>query len=95
MVRLIPAPRGAGIVASIAAKKVLHLACINDCFTCSRGQTATMGNLVKATFNAMKNSYGFLTPDLWSKAKLTKSPYQEFTDELAKPVFGKPAPHHA
>jgi small subunit ribosomal protein S2e len=89
MVRLIPAPRGAGIVASISAKKVLHLAGIVDCYTCSRGKTATMGNLIKATFLALQKTYGFLTPDLWAASRYTKSPFQEFTDDLAKPVFGK------
>jgi len=86
MVRLIPAPRGSGLVAGLACKKVLTLAGIEDCFTCTRGSTATMGNLIKATFQALQSTYGFLTPDLWASNKLVRSPYQEYTDELARPM---------
>ena len=46
-VRLIPAPRGAGIVAARVPKKVLQMAGIEDCYTCSRGSTKTLGNFVK------------------------------------------------
>jgi small subunit ribosomal protein S2e len=37
-------------------------------------------------------SYAYLTPDLWKETVFTKSPYQEFTDWLAKnhkPVAGQ------
>ena len=47
MVKLIPAPRGAGIVAARVPKKVLQMAGIDDCYTCSRGSTKTLGNFVK------------------------------------------------
>lgn len=83
-VRLIPAPRGTGIVAAIASKKVLGYAGIVDCYTSSEGHTKTGGNFVKATFNALAQTYSFLSPDLWKEAKFTKGPYQEFTDYLAK-----------
>lgn len=89
MVRLIPAPRGAGIVAARTPKKVLQMAGIEDCYTCSRGSTKTLGNFVKATFFALSSTYGFLTPDLWRETTFTKSPLQEYTDLLAKPVVGK------
>merc|ERR1712043_13999 len=69
LVRLIPAPRGAGI---------------DDCYTSARGQTATLGNFAKATYAAIANTYSYLTPDLWKETVFTKSPYQEFTDYLAK-----------
>jgi hypothetical protein len=42
LVRLIPAPRGAGIVAARTPKKVLQMAGIEDCYTCSRGSTKTL-----------------------------------------------------
>lgn len=48
-VRLIPAPRGAGIVAARTPKKVLQMAGIEDCYTCSRGSTKTLGNFVKVS----------------------------------------------
>jgi small subunit ribosomal protein S2e len=41
-VRLIPAPRGAGIVAARTPKKVLQMAGIEDCYTASRGNTKTL-----------------------------------------------------
>jgi len=87
--RLVPAPRGTGIVAAPVPKKVLQLAGIIDCYTTSRGSTRTLGNFVKATFAALGNTYAFLTPDLWTETKLTKNPYQEFTDFLAKPAEKK------
>jgi len=80
--RLVPAPRGTGIVAARTPKKVLQFAGIDDVFTQTRGHTKTMGNFVKATFDALKLTYGFLTPDLWKEAPLQKGPYQEFSDFL-------------
>lgn len=91
MMRLIPAPRGAGVVAARVPKKVLHMAGIEDCYTCSRGHTATLGNFVKATYTALQHTYGFLTPDLWRETRPVKGPFQEFTDELNKPFIEKPA----
>jgi small subunit ribosomal protein S2e len=85
-IRLIPAPRGAGIVAARTPKKVLQMAGIEDCYTASRGSRKTLGNFVKATFYALSHTYGFLSPDLWAETKYTKSPLQEFTDFLAKPA---------
>jgi small subunit ribosomal protein S2e len=80
--RLVPAPRGTGIVAARTPKKVLSLAGIEDVFTASTGSTKTMGNFVKATFDALFRTYGYLTPDLWPKTKLLKTPYQEHADFL-------------
>jgi small subunit ribosomal protein S2e len=84
-VRLVPAPRGSGIVAARVPKKVLQFAGIEDVFTSSRGSTKTLGNFVKATFQCLLKTYGFLTPDLWRETRFSKSPSQEFTDILAKP----------
>ncbi|KAG1445294.1 hypothetical protein G6F55_012015 [Rhizopus delemar] len=84
MSRLVPAPRGTGIVASPTAKRVLQLAGISDCYTSSRGSTRTLGNFIKATFAAIGNTYGFLTPDLWEESEFVKGPYQEFSDFLAQ-----------
>ncbi|KAK9820893.1 hypothetical protein WJX74_002980 [Apatococcus lobatus] len=88
IVRLIPAPRGAGVVAARVPKKVLQMAGVEDVYTCSRGSRKTLGNFVKATFYALSHTYGFLTPDLWREARFTKSPLQEYTDFLAKPMLG-------
>jgi len=81
-VRLVPAPKGTGIVAARTPKKVLQYAGIEDVFTQTRGSTKTLGNFVKATFNALATTYGYLTPDLWKETKLHKTPYQEHTDFL-------------
>jgi len=80
--RLVPAPRGTGIVAARTPKKVLGYAGIEDVFTSSCGSTKTMGNFVKATFDALSKSYGYLTPDLWPKTRLLKAPFQEHADFL-------------
>jgi len=81
--RLVPAPRGTGIVAGKVPKKVLHYAGIHDCFTSSTGGTKTLGNFVKATFDALAKTYGFLSPDLWQETRFAPTPNQEFTDFLA------------
>jgi small subunit ribosomal protein S2e len=54
MCRLIPAPRGTGIVAAPASKRLLQLAGVQDCYTQAKGSTATMGNFLKATFAAVR-----------------------------------------
>jgi small subunit ribosomal protein S2e len=82
-VRLVPAPRGTGIVAARTPKKVLQYAGIEDVFTSSKGSTKTLGNFVKATYDALASTYSYLTPDLWKETKLHKTPYQEFTDFLS------------
>lgn len=83
-VRIIPAPRGTGLVASPVNRKLLQMAGIQDCYTSARGHTRTLGNFVKATFYALRNTYSYLTPDLWEKTEFTADPYQEFTDFLSK-----------
>ena len=85
LVRLVPAPRGTGIVAAGTPKKLLAMAGIEDCYTAAKGKTATLGNFAKATVEAIRNTYLYLTPDLWSETKFVKGPYQEFTDFLANP----------
>ena len=80
--RLIPAPRGTGIVAAQVPKKLLTMAGIDDCYTSARGSTSTLGNFAKATIAAIKETYAFLTPDLWPETPLVKSPYQEHSDYL-------------
>merc|ERR1711935_1174086 len=81
---LIPIPRGSGVVGSPVMKKMLAMAGISDCFTCSCGHTRTKGNFMKATFAALKSTYAYLTPDLWRPTHFTKPPFQEYTDYLAQ-----------
>jgi small subunit ribosomal protein S2e len=80
--QLIPAPRGTGLVASPAVKRFLQLAGVEDAYTSSAGSTKTLENTLKATFVAVSNTYGFLTPNLWKETKLIRSPLEEFADSL-------------
>merc|ERR1712099_232620 len=57
--RLIPAPRGSGIIAAGAPKKLLQMAGVKDVFTQSFGSTRTMGNFLKATYQALSKTYAF------------------------------------
>merc|ERR1712050_620656 len=52
-VRLIPAPRGTGIVSAPVPKKLLQMAGIEDCYTSAKGSTGTLGNFAKATYAAI------------------------------------------
>ncbi|PKU80205.1 40S ribosomal protein S2-3-like [Dendrobium catenatum] len=73
-----------GKIASL--EQVLQFAGIEDVFTSSRGSTKTLGNFVKATFDCLMKTYGFFSPDLWIETRFAKSPFQEYTDLLAKPT---------
>jgi small subunit ribosomal protein S2e len=80
--RMIPAPRGTGIVAAKAAKKLLQFAGVKDCYTCAQGSTRTLGNFVKAAFYCAAKTACYLTPDDWSPTVYTAGPFQEHTDFL-------------
>jgi len=84
LVRLVPAPRGTGIVAARTPKKLLNFAGLEDVFTTARGKTKTMGNFAKATFNAVLETYRFLTPDLWAPTVFGPTPYDEYSDLLSQ-----------
>jgi len=64
---LIPGPRGLGLVASEAAKVILVLAGIKDCWTRSYGSTRTIPSFVYAIFDALKKTYSLITPVDWVK----------------------------
>lgn len=83
-VRLVPAPRGTGIVAAPAVKRLLQLAGIDDCYSSSSGNTKCMGNFIKAAFEAISVTYAFLTPNLWKETGygMSQSPLEEFADLL-------------
>ncbi|KRY36664.1 Elongation factor G, mitochondrial [Trichinella spiralis] len=82
LVRLIPAPKGTGIVSAPVPKKLLQMAGIDDCYTCAKGSTGTLGNFAKATYAAIAATYSYLTPDLWKGTALSRSPYQAFAEFL-------------
>lgn len=80
--QLIPAPRGTGLVASPAVKRMLQLGGVSDIYTASSGSTKTLENTLKACFVAVTSTYGFLTPNLWKENKLIRSPLEEYSDVL-------------
>ena len=57
LVRLIPAPRGTGIVAAAVPKKLLQMAGIEDCYTSARGSTCTLGNFGNYSFDREQYAY--------------------------------------
>jgi len=65
-IRVIPGPRGLGIVASEIAKVILRLAGIRDCWTRSYGQTRTVPSFAYAVFDALKKTYEIVTPSDWA-----------------------------
>lgn len=89
-VRLMPAPRGTGIVAPPATKKLIVFAGISDCYTCTSGNTKTMGNFIQATYDAIAQSYKYLTPDFWKPTVFLPNPFEEHSEWLketnAKPL---------
>ena len=68
-VRLVPAPRGTGVVGAPTTKSVLAFAGVADCFSCTSGHSRTRGNFMFALYDALSKTYGYLTPDLWKKTK--------------------------
>jgi len=80
--RCIPAPRGTGLVAARAPKKLLNYAGYKDVYTNAKGNTKTLGNFVKAAFNAICATNSYLTPDHWEPTVFQQSPFQAHTDFL-------------
>lgn len=77
-----PRPRGAGLVAARLSKKLLQYAGLEDAYTSTEGNTKTGGNFIMATFDAVRKSYHFLTPNLWKETPLIRTPYDEHSDFL-------------
>ena len=66
--RLIPAPKGTGIIGAPPTKKLLGFAGVEDIFSQSTGSTDTMENFVRAIYDALYKSYKYLSPELWNLA---------------------------
>lgn len=62
---LIPGPRGLGLVANEAAKIILGLAGVKDCWTRSYGSTRTIPSFAYAIFDALRKTYSLVTPKDW------------------------------
>ncbi|CAM6000295.1 unnamed protein product [Sphagnum balticum] len=74
-VRLVPAPRGAGLVAPPVTKKLFQFAGIHDVYTKTQGKTRTRGNFIKAAYAAIKQAYEYNTPDFWGKSAIAEHPF--------------------
>ena len=55
-IKLLPAPRGTGLVIGDEGKKVLKLAGIKDVYAVTKGQTRTTFNVAKAIIDALKKT---------------------------------------
>ena len=66
-VRILPAARGSGIVASYLAKTILELAGVKDCYTKSKGSTATKENTAKAIIQGLLRSSNFMRECDWEE----------------------------
>jgi len=64
-VKIIPGPRGLGLVASEDAKLILKLAGVRDCWTKSFGSTRTVPSFAYAVFEALRKTYEVVTPTDW------------------------------
>ncbi len=62
-----PAPKGTGLVAGEIPKIILRYAGLRDVWTWSKGKTSTSINFAKATFDALKKTYKFITTIDWAK----------------------------
>ncbi|MFW9825186.1 MAG: 30S ribosomal protein S5 [Candidatus Thorarchaeota archaeon] len=58
-ISLIPAPAGVGLACADKVKDVLRLCGIEDIWSKTFGDTRTSENLVKATFDALKNAHKY------------------------------------
>jgi small subunit ribosomal protein S5 len=58
-IQLIPAPAGVGLACADKVKQLLKLAGIEDIWSKTFGDTRTSENLVKATFEALKNAHKY------------------------------------
>jgi small subunit ribosomal protein S5 len=61
----IPGPRGLGLVVSEVSKVILGLAGVKDCWSRSFGSTRTVPSFAYAVFDALKETYGLITPADW------------------------------
>jgi len=85
-VRLIPAPRGTGLVASQQTKKVLAMAGLQDVYCRVSGETRTTGNFVIACFLALRKTYKIMTPDLWIPRPLVINPLDRYPTKVEKRI---------
>jgi len=64
-IKIIPGPRGLGLIASEVGKVIFRLAGVKDCWTRSYGSTRTVPSFAYALFDALKKTYEVVTPTDW------------------------------
>ncbi|MCW4006235.1 MAG: 30S ribosomal protein S5 [Candidatus Bathyarchaeota archaeon] len=62
---IVPGPRGLGLVTGEVGKVILGLAGVKDLWTRTYGSTRTVPSFAYATFDALKKTYGLITPKDW------------------------------
>ena len=80
--RLVPAPKGTGIVGAPPTKKLLQFCGVEDIFSQSNGSTDTMENFVRAIYDALYKSYKYLTPELWNVGDIRENIFAANNDKL-------------
>lgn len=72
-IKLMPAPKGSGLIVEKEAKKMISLAGIKDVYSKSLGQTPTKANFILACFEALKQLTKMkVRPEYYKKSGLTK-----------------------
>ena len=66
-IKILPGPRGLGLVAGEVAKVILRLAGVRDCWIRSYGPTRTVPSFAYAIFDALKKTYEVVTPLDWAR----------------------------
>ena len=80
-IKLIPAPKGTGLVAEAEVAKMLELAGIKDVWSKTQGTTSNKTNLMKATFIALKQLQSMrLTTDVIKGRNIIDGDTIEFED---------------
>ena len=80
-IKLIPAPKGTGLVAEDEVAKMLALAGIKDVWSRTQGTTSNKTNLMKATFAALKQLQKVrLIPQVIKGRNITDGDKVEFED---------------
>ena len=80
--RLVPAPKGTGIVGAPPTKKLLGFCGVEDIFSQSNGSTDTMENFVRAIYDALYKSYKYLTPELWNGGDIRENIFAANNEDL-------------
>lgn len=67
-ITLRPAPRGTGLVTAKTPRIVLNLAGVKDIWSSTKGHTRSTVNFAKATYDALRNTYKIISPNLdWER----------------------------